>query len=260
MVLTIDPFRLRDKLELIAVINSSIKAKPSDANDIKMAFSPFEIDNQGTPPLPCNLGPHILCVGPIFKNVLDAFQKIKVEEDLRLSYRRSCREGICGSCSMNIDGGNTVGCLKPIDTDISQATIIAPLPRMLVIKDLVVNLTQFYQQYRSIEPWLQTKKVPEDGREYRQSPEDRKKLDGLYECILCACCSASCPSYWWNSEEFLGPAALLHACRWVSDSQDDFTEERLQQALTERIRRNKIAKLRKATSLTVQRLSAIVQC
>ncbi|XP_068641182.1 succinate dehydrogenase [ubiquinone] iron-sulfur subunit 3, mitochondrial-like [Aristolochia californica] len=164
--------------------------------------------------------------------VLDALQKIKAEEDSSLSYRRSCREGICGSCSMNIDGGNTVACLKPIHTDTSQATIIAPLPHMFVIKDLVVDLTHFYQQYKSIEPWLKTNKAPEDGREYRQSPEDRKKLDGLYECILCACCSASCPSYWWNSEEFLGPAALLHACRWVSDSRDDFTEERLQ-ALTE---------------------------
>ncbi|XVE83156.1 hypothetical protein DITRI_Ditri16bG0065100 [Diplodiscus trichospermus] len=168
--------------------------------------------------------------------VLDALQKIKAEDDSSLSYRRSCREGICGSCAMNIDGTNTVACLKPIDADTSKPTVITPLPHMFVIKDLVVDLTNFYQQHRSIEPWLKTKAPPEDGREYRQSPADRKKLDGLYECILCACCSTSCPSYWWNPEEFLGPAALLHAFRWISDSRDDFNEERVQ-ALTEEDKR-----------------------
>ncbi|XP_073281019.1 succinate dehydrogenase [ubiquinone] iron-sulfur subunit 3, mitochondrial [Primulina huaijiensis] len=164
--------------------------------------------------------------------VLDVLQKIKAEEDSSLSYRRSCREGICGSCAMNIDGTNTVACLKPIDADTRTATIITPLPHMYVIKDLVVDLTNFYQQYKSIEPWLKTKRPPPGGREYRQSIAERKRLDGLYECILCACCTASCPSYWWNPEEFLGPAALLHAYRWIADSRDDFTEERLQ-ALTE---------------------------
>ncbi|KAL2246594.1 UNVERIFIED_CONTAM: Succinate dehydrogenase ubiquinone iron-sulfur subunit 3, mitochondrial [Sesamum indicum] len=166
------------------------------------------------------------------EQVLDALQKIKGEDDSSLSYRRSCREGICGSCAMNIDGTNTVACLKPIDADTSRATVITPLPHMYVIKDLVVDLTNFYQQYKSIEPWLKTKKPPPDGREYRQSIAERKRLDGLYECILCACCSTSCPSYWWNPEEFYGPAALLHAYRWISDSRDDYTEERLQ-ALTE---------------------------
>ncbi|KAL7131531.1 hypothetical protein ABFS83_12G009800 [Erythranthe nasuta] len=164
--------------------------------------------------------------------VLDVLQKIKGEEDSSLSYRRSCREGICGSCAMNIDGTNTVACLKPIDADTSIPTVITPLPHMYVIKDLVVDLTNFYQQYKSIEPWLKTKKPPPDGREYRQSIAERKRLDGLYECILCACCSTSCPSYWWNPEQFHGPAALLHAYRWITDSRDDFTEERLQ-ALTE---------------------------
>ncbi|KAM0047849.1 putative succinate dehydrogenase (quinone) [Helianthus debilis subsp. tardiflorus] len=168
--------------------------------------------------------------------VLDALQKIKAEDDSSLSYRRSCREGICGSCAMNIDGTNTVACLKPIDTDTSKATYITPLPHMYVIKDLVVDLTNFYQQYKSIEPWLKTKKPPPDGKEYLQTPSDRKKLDGLYECILCACCSTSCPSYWWNPEEFDGPAALLHAHRWISDSRDDYTEERLH-ALTENDKR-----------------------
>ncbi|CAL8163972.1 unnamed protein product [Prunus armeniaca] len=164
--------------------------------------------------------------------VLDALQKIKAEDDSSLSYRRSCREGICGSCSMNIDGTNTVACLRPIDADTSKPTTITPLPHMFVIKDLVVDLTNFYQQYKLIEPWLKTTKPPKDGREYRQSPSDRKKLDGLYECILCACCTTSCPSYWWNPEEFLGPAALLHAYRWIADSRDEFTEPRLQ-ALTD---------------------------
>ncbi|KAL4367268.1 hypothetical protein GQ457_05G008510 [Hibiscus cannabinus] len=172
---------------------------------------------------------HLPSCGPM---VLDALQKIKAEEDSSLSYRRSCREGICGSCAMNIDGTNTVACLKPIDVDTSKPTVITPLPHMFVIKDLVVDLTNFYQQYKSIEPWLKTKRAAVEGREYRQSPGERKKLDGLYECILCACCSTSCPSYWWNPEEFLGPAPLLHAFRWISDSRDDFTEERLQ-SLTE---------------------------
>ncbi|CAN1174799.1 Succinate dehydrogenase [ubiquinone] iron-sulfur subunit 3, mitochondrial [Linum perenne] len=164
--------------------------------------------------------------------VLDALQKIKAEVDPALTYRRSCREGICGSCAMNIDGTNTVACLKPIDPDIDKPIFITPLPHMFVVKDLVVDLTNFYQQYKSIEPWLKTKRGPVDGREYRQSPEERKKLDGLYECILCACCSTACPSYWWNPEVFLGPAPLLHAYRWIADSRDEYTDERLQ-ALTE---------------------------
>ncbi|WOG93729.1 hypothetical protein DCAR_0313016 [Daucus carota subsp. sativus] len=167
--------------------------------------------------------------------VLDALQKIKAEEDSSLSYRRSCREGICGSCSMNIDGTNTVACLKPIDTNTSTPTYITPLPHMFVIKDLVVDLTNFYNQYKSIEPWLKTKKAAPDGRENRQTPAERRKLDGLYECILCACCSTACPAYWWNPEEFLGPAALLHAYRWIFVllySRDEYTDERLQ-ALTE---------------------------
>ncbi|KAK9949638.1 hypothetical protein M0R45_005155 [Rubus argutus] len=164
--------------------------------------------------------------------VLDALQKIKAEDDSTLSYRRSCREGICGSCAMNIDGTNTVACLRPIDADTSTATTITPLPHMFVIRDLVVDLTNFYHQYKLIEPWLKATKPSEDGREYRQSPADRKKLDGMYECILCACCTTSCPSYWWNPEEFLGPATLLHAYRWIVDSRDEFTESRLQ-ALTE---------------------------
>ncbi|KAK6791974.1 hypothetical protein RDI58_011055 [Solanum bulbocastanum] len=176
---------------------------------------------------------HLPSCGPM---VLDALQKIKGEVDSSLTYRRSCREGICGSCAMNINGVNTVACLKSIDTDTSRPMTITPLPHLFVIKDLVVDLSDFYQQYKSIEPWLKTRNPPPDGKEYRQTPEERKKLDGLYECILCACCSASCPSYWWNPEEFLGPAALINTYRWISDSRDDFADERLQ-AITEDERR-----------------------
>ncbi|XP_071722030.1 succinate dehydrogenase [ubiquinone] iron-sulfur subunit 3, mitochondrial [Rutidosis leptorrhynchoides] len=184
-------------------------------------------DNPNAKPILQSFFINLSNCGPM---VLDGLQKIKSEDDSSLSYRRSCREGICGSCAMNIDGTNTVACLKPIDPDTTKPTIILPLPHMFVIKDLVVDLTNFYQQ--SMEPWLKTTKAPPDGREYRQSPADRKKLNALYECILYACCSASCPSYWWNPEQFLGPAPLLHAYRWISDSRDEFTKERLK-ALTE---------------------------
>ncbi|XP_015073124.1 succinate dehydrogenase [ubiquinone] iron-sulfur subunit 3, mitochondrial-like [Solanum pennellii] len=176
---------------------------------------------------------HLPSCGPM---VLDALQKIKGEVDSSLTYRRSCREGICGSCAMNINGVNTVACLKPIDTDTSRPMTITPLPHLFVIKDLVVDLSNFYHQYKSIEPWLKTRNPPPEGKEYRQTPEERKKLDGLYECILCACCTSSCPSYWWNPEEFLGPAALINTYRWISDSRDDFANERLQ-AITEDERR-----------------------
>ncbi|KAL8724513.1 MAG: hypothetical protein Q9181_006791 [Wetmoreana brouardii] len=158
--------------------------------------------------------------------VLDALIRIKNEVDPTLTFRRSCREGICGSCAMNIDGVNTLACLCRIPTDTTHQTRIYPLPHTYVVKDLVPDLTQFYKQYRSIKPYLQREKLPEDGREYRQSPSDRKKLDGLYECILCACCSTSCPSYWWNSEQYLGPAVLLQSYRWLADSRDEHKAER----------------------------------
>ncbi|KAH7290481.1 hypothetical protein KP509_30G050200 [Ceratopteris richardii] len=160
--------------------------------------------------------------------VLDALQKIKADQDGSLTFRRSCREGVCGSCSMNIDGVNTVACLQVIDPNVEKPHTITPLPHLHVIKDLVADLTHLYQQYRAVEPWLKTKKPPPDGKEYRQSIEQRSKLDGYYECILCFCCSAACPQYWWNSDTFLGPAALINAGRWVHDSRDDYTSERLQ--------------------------------
>ena len=157
--------------------------------------------------------------------VLDALIKIKNDIDPSLTFRRSCREGVCGSCAMNIDGGNTLACTKACE-DIDGDVKIYPLPHMPVIKDLVPDLTNFYAQYASIKPWMQTQS-PAPTRERLQSAEDRKKLDGLYECILCACCSTSCPSYWWNSDRYLGPAILLQAYRWIADSRDEMTGERL---------------------------------
>jgi succinate dehydrogenase / fumarate reductase, iron-sulfur subunit len=157
--------------------------------------------------------------------VLDALIKIKNEIDTTLTFRRSCREGVCGSCAMNIDGVNTLACIKAID-EIKGDVRVYPLPHMPVIKDLVPDLTRFYAQHASIEPWLQTD-TPKPEKEWRQSHEDRQKLDGLYECILCACCSTSCPSYWWNGDRYLGPAALLQAYRWLIDSRDEATGARL---------------------------------
>ncbi len=157
--------------------------------------------------------------------VLDALLWIKNTVDSTLTLRRSCREGVCGSCAMNIDGMNTLACTKGMD-EIEGDIKIYPLPHMPVIKDLVPDLTNFYAQHQSIQPWLQTT-TPQPEKEWKQSHEDREKLDGLYECILCACCSASCPSYWWNSDRYLGPAVLLQAYRWIADSRDEATGERL---------------------------------
>jgi len=158
--------------------------------------------------------------------MLDALIRIKNEVDPTLTFRRSCREGICGSCAMNIDGSNTLACLCRIPTDTKQETKIYPLPHTYVVKDIVPDLTYFYKQYKSIKPYLQHDTPAPNGKEYLQSKEDRKKLDGLYECILCACCSTSCPSYWWNSEEYLGPAVLLQSYRWLVDSRDEKKHER----------------------------------
>jgi succinate dehydrogenase / fumarate reductase iron-sulfur subunit len=158
--------------------------------------------------------------------VLDAVIKIKNEIDPTLTFRRSCREGICGSCAMNIDGTNTLACTTPI-ADIRGDVKINPLPHLPVVKDIVPDLTHFYAQYATIRPWIRTQSTTPPDRERLQSKEDREKLDGLYECILCACCSTSCPSYWWNGNRYLGPAILLQAYRWLADSRDEATGERL---------------------------------
>lgn len=205
-----------------------------------------DLENEGTNYRVQSYDINLKECGPM---VLDALIKIKNEQDPTLTFRRSCREGICGSCAMNINGTNSLACLKkiPVDKDCK----IYPLPHMYVIRDLVTDLTNFYNQYRSIKPWLigspneqgemfsahnenknknMNQVFPSSTtqlRERYQSVEDRKKLDGLYECILCACCSTSCPSYWWNPDKYLGPAILLQAYRWIADSRDQYKKERL---------------------------------
>jgi len=168
------------------------------------------------------------------KMILDVLIKIKNEQDPTLTFRRSCREGICGSCSMCIDGKNNLACLSKVDENLSKVSKIYPLPHMYVIKDLVPDLTNFYAQYKAVEPWLQKQGSdtgdidPSKLKSNLQSVEDRAKLDGLYECILCACCSASCPSYWWNGDKYMGPAIIQQAYRWIIDSRDEAQPQRLE--------------------------------
>jgi len=164
--------------------------------------------------------------------VLDILNKIKNEIDSSLTYRRSCAHGVCGSCAMNIDGVNTLSCTKSYD-EIDGEINIYPLPHLKVIKDLIGDLSILYKQYESIEPWLKNNSQTEKGKEIYQSREEREKLDGYYECIMCACCSTSCPSYWWNGEKYLGPAVLLQAYRWIIDSRDDERKERLKKVADE---------------------------
>jgi succinate dehydrogenase / fumarate reductase iron-sulfur subunit len=157
--------------------------------------------------------------------VLDALIKIKNDVDPTLTFRRSCREGVCGSCAMNVDGTNTLACTKFID-EVKGEVAVYPLPHLPVVKDLVADLTTLYAQYAAIEPWLKTDTPAPDG-ERLQSEDERAELDGLWECILCFCCSTACPSYWWNGDRYLGPAILLQAHRWIADSRDEHTGERL---------------------------------
>lgn len=174
-------------------------------NNNKVKIDSFQIDKKE--------------VGPM---VLDGLIYIKNKLDKTLGFRRSCREGICGSCAMNINGKNTLACL----TTIEEKMVIYPLPHMPIIKDLIPDMTNFYKQYTEIKPWLQNSN--KSGVQNIQTIEDRKKLDGMYECILCACCSTSCPSYWWNSDGgYLGPAVLMQAYRWIEDSRDENTTERM---------------------------------
>jgi succinate dehydrogenase / fumarate reductase iron-sulfur subunit len=198
------------------------KAEPG-AKDVR-AFKIYRWDpDTGDNPRTDTYELDLAQTGPM---VLDALIKIKNEVDSTLTFRRSCREGICGSCAMNIDGLNTLACLKPIE-DVKGDVRISPLPHMPVMKDLVPDLSQIYAQYRSIEPWLKADTPAPPDEERRQSKEERAKLDGMWECILCFCCSTSCPSYWWNGDRYLGPAVLLAAYRWIADSRDEATGERL---------------------------------
>jgi succinate dehydrogenase (ubiquinone) iron-sulfur subunit len=164
--------------------------------------------------------------GPMF---LDALIKIKDQIDPTLSFRRSCREGICGSCAMNIDGRHHLACLCSIPKDNKEKSTVSPLMFMFVLKDLVTDMSHFYAQYKSIDPYLMRKTEKAEGqKEYFQTVEERKLLDGLYECVLCACCQSTCPSYWWHPQDYLGPAVLMQSYRWVIDSRDEYTDERLE--------------------------------
>ena len=166
--------------------------------------------------------------------VLDALMKIKDEIDSTLTFRRSCREGVCGSCAMNIDGVNTLACLKPIN-EVKNKVNIYPLPHMRVIKDLVPDLKEAFKQLESVKPWIEREDKDQDLlkskklSEKKQTPEDRSKLDGKWECVLCFCCTTSCPSYWWNGDKYLGPAVLLQASRWINDSRDGKRKQRLKE-------------------------------
>ncbi len=157
--------------------------------------------------------------------LLDALLKIKGTVDDSIAIRKSCREGVCGSDAMNINGKNGLACITNLN-DLREPIVLKPLPGLPVIRDLIVDMTQFFKQYESIEPYLQNSSVPPE-KERKQSPQQREELDGLYECILCACCSTSCPSFWWNPDKFVGPAGLLQAYRFIADSRDDNTAERL---------------------------------
>ncbi|XP_041377489.1 succinate dehydrogenase [ubiquinone] iron-sulfur subunit, mitochondrial-like [Gigantopelta aegis] len=195
----------------------------------KISVYRWDPDKQGDKPRMQTFDVDLNQCGPM---VLDALIKIKNEVDPTLTFRRSCREGICGSCSMTIEGTNTLACIYKINPNLNKTLTIYPLPHMYVVKDLVPDMSNFYAQYRAIEPYLMRKGEKESDighKVHLQTVEDRAKLDGLYECILCACCSTSCPSYWWNSDKYLGPAVLMQAYRWMIDSRDDFTDERLAQ-------------------------------
>ncbi len=204
------------------VVKGKVWEKPdSEVNVKEIRIYRYNPDNGSNPRLDTFYIDLDKC-GPM---ILDALIKIKNEIDPTLTFRRSCREGICGSCSMNIGGVNTLACLKGMN-EFSGRISIYPLPHLPVIKDLVPDLNQFYEQHANVKPWLETSsEEPKD--EWLQSIEERKSLDGLYECVMCACCSTSCPSYWWNGEKYLGPAALLHAYRWIIDSRDQDREQRL---------------------------------
>jgi succinate dehydrogenase / fumarate reductase iron-sulfur subunit len=198
-------------------------AAPADAKEVR-TFRIYRFDpDSGENPRVDIYQVDLAACGPM---VLDALIKIKNEVDSTLTFRRSCREGICGSCAMNIDGVNTLACTKAT-AEIRGDVKIYPLPHMPVIKDLVPDLSNFYAQYASVKPWLQTRTPAPPDRERLQSKEDQEKIDQPSACILCACCSTSCPSYWWNSDRYLGPAALLAAYRWIVDTRDEATGERL---------------------------------
>ncbi len=211
------------RLPLRSVVKPGKTHETGNGKDVlKFKIYRFNPDEKSNPRLDTYVLPRSDCG----QMVLDGLNAIKNQMDSTLSYRRSCREGICGSCSMNVNGRNTLACLKPI-RELTGDIKVYPLPHMPVVRDLVTDLSRFYQQYASVKPWLQASDPPGKRKERLQSKEQRERLHGLEECILCACCSTGCPSYWWNSDRYLGPAALLQAYRWISDSRDEATGERV---------------------------------
>lgn len=197
-------------------------ADPSLKHPLRVEIYRYNPEAEGPPRLDCfEVDParH----GPM---VLDLLIQIKASLDSSLAFRRSCREGVCGSCAMNINGRNTLACTRSL-RDLKGPIRIYPLPHLPVIKDLIPDLSTLYAQYAGIEPWLKPSSPPADGKEHRQSIAERKALEGLVECVLCACCSTSCPSYWWNGTQYLGPAVLLQAQRWIKDSRDGERQARL---------------------------------
>ena len=205
--------------------NGRVHKAPADGGELR-TFRIYRFDpTSGENPRVDTFELGIKSCGPM---VLDALIQIKGSVDSSLTFRRSCREGICGSCAMNINGVNRLACTTSMQ-DLGSEVRIYPLPHMPVVKDLVPDLTQFYAQYASVQPWLKTQTPPPPDRERLQSKEEQEKIDRPAACILCACCSTACPSYWWNSDRFLGPAALLAAYRWIIDSRDEETGERLEQ-------------------------------
>tara|TARA_B100000579_G_scaffold71954_1_gene55032 strand:+ start:927 stop:1721 length:795 start_codon:yes stop_codon:yes gene_type:complete len=210
-------------------INQGINHKSEELSELpkKLIIYRWNPDDDKNPQLDTYEIDRKKC-GPM---VLDALIKIKNEIDSTLTFRRSCREGVCGSCAMNIDGVNTLACLKPID-EVKGNIKIYPLPHMKILKDLVPDLTKAYKQLASIKPWIERNKdeyTKQDSTitENKQTTKDREKLDGKWECVLCFCCTTACPSYWWNEDEYLGPAVLMQAARWVDDSRDSKRKERL---------------------------------
>jgi len=206
-----------------AVVESPVNAAPAAQGKRVVRFSIYRYDpDKDARPYMQDLEVEL---EPTDKMLLDALMRIKQVKDDSVAYRRSCREGVCGSDAMNINGKNGLACITNL-RDLKQPIVLKPLPGLPVIRDLIVDMTQFFKQYHSIRPYL-INDTPPPEKERLQSPEDREELDGLYECILCACCSTACPSFWWNPDKYVGPAGLLQAYRFISDSRDQATSERL---------------------------------
>jgi succinate dehydrogenase / fumarate reductase, iron-sulfur subunit len=206
-----------------SVVNEAPVTVATSSTKRVVKFSIYRYDpDKDSKPYMQNIEVELL---PTDKMLLDALMRIKSSNDDSLAYRRSCREGVCGSDAMNINGKNGLACITNL-RDLKEPIVLKPLPGLPVIRDLIVDMTQFFKQYHSIKPYL-INDAPPPEKERLQSPEEREELDGLYECILCACCSTSCPSFWWNPDKFVGPAGLLQAYRFIADSRDQATSERL---------------------------------